>query len=364
MTEKKVLVLTHFPSPYQVEFFNSIARCGRISLTVAYLYTYYPNRAWGMPKLFHAHFLINDDLQQLAELDASMEAADLAVFNYYQHSRTMKLIKRRAASGKAWCFWGERPGVRGFGMVGAFYRRLRFSVLHRSKAPIWGMGKWAVEGYRKEFGEGRLYFNVPYFSDLGRFKSMGKGNGRVGRCRTFLYSGSLIRRKGVDLLAEAFSRLAAEVPEVELKVVGDGDLRADMESQLSSCRDRVQFLGFQDWTQLPSFYLTSDVLCVPSRYDGWNLAVPEGLAAGLPVIGTDRVGAAIELIRHRENGWLIPADDVDALYEAMREAAELSSESLKRCLRAAEASAASYDTSAGVDRFHQAVDETLRQYAV
>jgi glycosyltransferase involved in cell wall biosynthesis len=64
----------------------------------------------------------------------------------------------------------------------------------------------------------------------------------------------------------------------------------------------------------------ADVLCVPSRYDGWGLVVPEGLASGLPVIATDRMGAALEFVENGRNGWLIPAGDGSAV-NAMREAA-------------------------------------------
>jgi glycosyltransferase involved in cell wall biosynthesis len=364
MTKKRVFVLTHFPSPYHVELFNAVAQCDQISLAVVYLYSNFANRSWVLPEFSHEHLLLDDEPRRLGQVERWMERADLAIFNYYRHRDVQRLINQRAVSRRAWCFWGERPGFNRLGPLGAFYRRWKLSALHRSDAPVWGMGRWAVEKYREEMGGNRAYFNVPYFSDLRRFKRSNNGRGSAEGSRTFLYSGSLIHRKGVDLLAEAFSHLAAKSPEVELKIVGDGDLRATMESKLSPWEDRVRFVGFKDWTELPSFYQSSDVLCVPSRYDGWNLAVPEGLAAGLPVIGTDRVGAAIELIRHRENGWLIPADDADALYEAMDEAATLPRESLNKRSRAAETSVANYDTSAGVDRFHQAVHGTLRAYAI
>jgi glycosyltransferase involved in cell wall biosynthesis len=72
---------------------------------------------------------------------------------------------------------------------------------------------------------------------------------------------------------------------------------------------------------LPREYAAADVLCVPSRYDGWGLVVPEGLASGLPVIATDRMGAALEFVRTGTNGWLIPAGDEESLLGAMREAA-------------------------------------------
>ena len=85
--------------------------------------------------------------------------------------------------------------------------------------------------------------------------------------------------------------------------------------------ERVEFVGFKDWKELPAEYAAADVLCVPSRYDGWGLVVPEGLASGLPVIATDRMGAALEFVRDGRNGWLIRRVMRRRCLSAMREAA-------------------------------------------
>ena len=82
---------------------------------------------------------------------------------------------------------------------------------------------------------------------------------------------------------------------------------------LGPVSERVEFTGFKDWDELPELYASADVLCVPSRYDGWGLVVPEGLASGLPVIATDRMGAALEVYSNGVNGWLIPASDESAI---------------------------------------------------
>lgn len=359
MTKKRVLVVTHFPSPYQAEFLNSIARRGLVSLSAAYLHATWPTRSWKMPELSHEHFLLDGRSEKYAEVERLTGSADLVVFTYYQDERVLKLIARRAAGGRAWCFWGERPGFKGLGRLGALYRRWKLAALHGSDAPVWGIGRWAVEQYVREFGKRRLYFNVPYYSDLGRFRRNSTASPREGQ-RTFLFSGSLIRRKGVDLLAHAFGRLAAERSDVNLKIIGEGELRPELEAGLAPWRDRVQFVGFQDWGELPALYQTAGVLCVPSRYDGWNLVVPEGLAAGLPVIGTDRTGAAIELIEPGRNGWLVAANDADALYRAMSEAASLPPGVLRERALAAEASVLNHDVADGVNRFHRAVEGTLR----
>ena len=243
--------------------------------------------------------------------------ADLVVFNYYRHANAEALIAQRAARDKPWCFWGERPGVQQPLWAGRLLRKWKLSKLHASTAPIWGIGKFAVDGYRKEFGSKRAYFNLPYFSDLQRFKISGREEKTE---RTFLFCGSLTKRKGVDLLARGFVRLAQEYSNVRLRLVGDGELRRSLKLTLAPVKERVEFVGFKDWDDLPGEYASADVLCVPSRYDGWGLVVPEGLASGLPVIATDRMGAALEFIETGRNGWLIRADDEQALLCAMREA--------------------------------------------
>ena len=310
----KVLVLTDCPSPYQVELFNEIEAQGKCSLEVAYLRGHDPARQWKSSEIRHASVeLSNGGMSRARE---SARRADLVVFNYYLHANAERLIDERARQGGPWCFWGERPGFHQPQWVGRIVRKWKLAKLHASPVPIWGIGEFGVDGYRKEFGAQRDYFNLPYFSDLKRFDAIEREEKHE---RVFLFSGSLIARKGVDLVASAFVRLAREVPNVRLRIVGDGELRSSLMQKLA--RERVEFVGFRDWHELPREYADADVLCVPSRYDGWGLVVPEGLASGLPVIATDRMGAALEFVRTGRNGWLIPAGDEEALLRAMREAA-------------------------------------------
>ena len=93
----------------------------------------------------------------------------MLVANFYRHPLAAKLIQLRVQTGKPWCFWGERPGYTRWAHLGHWYRRVTLAALHRSRAPIWGIGDSAVDRYSAEFGTARTYFNVPYFSDLERF---------------------------------------------------------------------------------------------------------------------------------------------------------------------------------------------------
>jgi glycosyltransferase involved in cell wall biosynthesis len=176
-----------------------------------------------------------------------------------------------------------------------------------------------------------------------------------------LYSGSLTKRKGVDLLAQAFAELVHQAPQdLRLEVIGDGPLRGFMEDALADVRDQVHFHGFQSWEALPGLYARGDILCAPSRYDGWGMIIPEGLAAGLPVTATDRMGAAIDLITPGRNGWIAEADNLDSLVETISQAREAYSK--RPMAKSARASVASHQLEDGVERFLVACKKTIAQW--
>jgi glycosyltransferase involved in cell wall biosynthesis len=341
-----VFVLTDSPSPYQVELFNEIEAGGECTLEVAYVRNHDPDRRWKSSTVRHA--AIELDRDGISRARESARRADLVVFNYYRHANAERLIDERAMRGTPWCFWGERPGFRQPAWAGRLLRKWKLSKLHASPAPIWGIGKFAVDGYRQEFGNGRAYWNLPYFSDLRRFNNSAEESRSE---RVFLFSGSLISRKGVDLVARAFVRLAREVSNVRLRIVGEGELRKSLVQTLRPVAERMEFAGFKDWDELPGEYSRADVLCVPSRYDGWGLVVSEGLASGLPVIATDRMGAALEFVETERNGWLVAADDEDAVFNAMREAVFLADDELKRLRVGARESISAHTLQNGARRF-------------
>jgi glycosyltransferase involved in cell wall biosynthesis len=106
-----------------------------------------------------------------------------------------------------------------------------------------------------------------------------------------------------------------------LLFVGDGPLREQLESQ---ARDRsgsdVRFLGFRNQSELPALYDLCDVFVLPSHFEPWGLVVNEVMNAGRPVIVSDRVGAAPDLVTPGGNGWVYPAGEIAALGAALREA--------------------------------------------
>lgn len=130
----------------------------------------------------------------------------------------------------------------------------------------------------------------------------------------FVYFGQLDSRKGVDLLIRATAKLKDRP--FMLDIIGDGPARADLSALPRSLGidDKVDFLGTLPSAELQAKLPGYAFAVAPSRFDGWGMAVNESLQAGVPVLASDRVGAA-ELVRYSGAGVVYPADSVEALAE-------------------------------------------------
>lgn len=127
-----------------------------------------------------------------------------------------------------------------------------------------------------------------------------------------LHVGRLIPHKAVDVLIRA-----AAAEDVRLNVVGDGPEQGALGKLASSLGARVTFAGQLEGRELAAAYAAADVFALASRRETWGVVVNEAAAAGLPLVLSDAVGAAGDLLRQGENGLLVPAGDADRLAEAL-----------------------------------------------
>ncbi|HXY80250.1 MAG TPA: glycosyltransferase family 4 protein [Gaiellaceae bacterium] len=130
----------------------------------------------------------------------------------------------------------------------------------------------------------------------------------------------LAPEKGIDTLIEAVA--AADDPRLALVVAGEGPER-DTLSRLAAERGvRASFAGDVPWERIVEVYAACDVFALLSRHEPWGVVVNEAGACGLPLVLSDRVGAAYDLLRNGENGIRVPAGDVPAAAVALRELAD------------------------------------------
>lgn len=129
--------------------------------------------------------------------------------------------------------------------------------------------------------------------------------------------GNLTAIKGHRVLIDAMARLTDTHPTVHLEVVGDGDLRADLERQ---ARDRgvasnVQFHGRVARGRVAEMMRTTDILVLPSLWENLPCVLLEAMSSGLPVVAT-RVGGTAEIV-DTSNGQLVDPDSETALVDGI-----------------------------------------------
>jgi glycosyltransferase involved in cell wall biosynthesis len=132
-----------------------------------------------------------------------------------------------------------------------------------------------------------------------------------------LFSGKFqAKKRPLDLL-HTFKIVREQAP-AALVFVGDGALRAEMERLIAEIPlEDVYLMGFRNQTEITQFYALSDILVLPSDYEPWGLVVNEAMCFGLPVVASDQVGAAADLVREGVNGCLFPVGDITTLAQRL-----------------------------------------------
>jgi glycosyltransferase involved in cell wall biosynthesis len=155
-------------------------------------------------------------------------------------------------------------------------------------------------------------------ADTELFTPPAEGEGEKTGALRFVFSGAAIRRKGFDLLLDAFARVRATEPGVSLRIVGP---RGDASGLLAPRPpDGIEVVGPVGQRELAAEFRRADCLVLPSRNDSYGMVVAEALAAGLPVLVSESVGAKA-LVEPGRNGWIVPVEDTAALAERMLECA-------------------------------------------
>lgn len=126
-----------------------------------------------------------------------------------------------------------------------------------------------------------------------------------------VYVGRLSPEKGCATLCEAFTN----TPGTSLRVIGDGPLRAELESRYAS--ERIRFTGHLPWAQIKEILGTAAFMVLPSEwYENNPLTIIESFALGTPVLGAD-IGGIPELIIPNENGMIFQSGNSASLRTAL-----------------------------------------------
>jgi glycosyltransferase involved in cell wall biosynthesis len=316
----KVAFVTIVPSPYQRDLFAALAAREEIDLSVYYLESAEPDSPWPEKALRPFEKILSGFLIPFGNVRAyvnwplpDLSEADIVVLSSYS-SFTGQMLMRGQLRRQRWLFWGERMRPQ---------KTLKHIVQTQLAAPISkatgvvAIGSAAEHDYRSRFPQLR-HFCIPYHCDLNSFFLIDR-NSDKRQSATFFFCGQMIERKAVDILLLAFDRLIASGVEARLLLVGrEAELPEFMKLVGPATKAKIQYEGFQAPESLSEYFAQADVFVLPSRHDGWGVVVNQALAAGLPIITSEAVGAGLDYVENGVNGVRVQAGSVDALYEAMK----------------------------------------------
>ena len=129
-----------------------------------------------------------------------------------------------------------------------------------------------------------------------------------------LFVGRLAPEKGVEILIRAMLNIVPHYPTVELLIIGDGQLRSELEALTENLgiAKHIRFLGAMPNQELPHYYHTASLVALPSLSEGFGLVVAEAFACARPVVASN-LPALQDIVREGINGMMFSPGDENAL---------------------------------------------------
>jgi glycosyltransferase involved in cell wall biosynthesis len=301
----RVTVVSPEPTPYRAPLFDRIAARGEIELTVVYAARTVAGRTWSVDLHHPAVFLSGVRAPLVGRVLRHDYPVTPGIVRALHATRPEVIVVSgwsmfASQAAMAWSRARRVPYVllvesHDLGPRAGWRRRVKGAVvppLVRGAASVLVVGTAARDSV---VARGASPERVRVFAntvDVERWRERadrlprGEHDGVV-----VLSVGRAVPEKGFDVLEAACAQAG-----VQLETVVGG-------------------LGEE---QLARRYLDADVFALLSRQETWGVVVNEAAASGLPLVLSDRVGAAYDLLRDGENGFLVPADDVEAAAEALR----------------------------------------------
>jgi glycosyltransferase involved in cell wall biosynthesis len=330
----RVLVVSEIPTPYRLPFFRRLAARPELDLTILFCAASQPDRPWelelegvphevlsGVPLTFRTRrntfvYEINPGILRRVrrrEVDALVvggyavfaEQAAIALARaqripYLVHSESQFLTQRRSV------VRAVKKGVLPLVIGGAA------AGLAAGSAAARYLAHYGLDPARIRIVPNTI--DVPEYAHLA---DEARRNAAEVRARLdvperyHLFVGRLVEAKGLDDLLAA-RRLR---PFPELVVAGTGPLEKRLRAEPG-----VRVLGFQPRERLIELYALAELTAVPSRFEPWGVVINEALACGSPVVASDAVGAAVDLVRDGRDGRVFAAGDTAALADALASA--------------------------------------------
>lgn len=315
----KILLVTSIVSPFQIEFAYEINKANPFDYYVAFTIPYSSRRGkhWAVDvQDEYAKYIIIANKEIDTKAQSSWVAQTITKINpqivisgFYKGHIYKQIVKTTKSIGSKLSFWCEPPNLLYPKLVVEIYQRVILKRNLRSAQFILGIGDRAVKIY-KEIFTGDVYL-IPYAQDLSAHFAIHKNSTFYNDSVTFLFSGQLVKRHNVRLIAKALVRLHKHYPnKFRFVIAGYGPEEQVFWKIISEEPDLKKNIiydrEYKTWEDRVRPFSYSDVLVYPSKHSGWGLVVPEAMASGMVVISTPYVEAARYYINRRSGIFIEP----------------------------------------------------------
>jgi glycosyltransferase involved in cell wall biosynthesis len=298
-----VTVVSPEPTPYRAPLFDRIARRDDIALTVVYAAQTVAARDWSVELDHPAVFLHGVRVPGAERLLRHDYPLTIGVLRALRDTAPEVVVVSgwstfASQAAIAWCWARHVPYVlhvesHDLGPRPRWRRAVKDAVatpVIRGAASVLAVGSAARESVvARGASRVRVFANT---IDVERWIARSRALPPHAHDETIVLSvGRDVPEKGFDVLADACRQAGVSL---------------------------VTITGGLGEEQLAQRYVDSDVFALLSRHETWGVVVNEAAASGLPLVLSDRVGAAHDLLRNGENGFLVPADDAEAAAAALR----------------------------------------------
>ena len=317
---KRAVFITNIPSPYRVDFFVYLQKnYPQYEFHIIFSGAGMENRKWSveMGELSGYVFLKSKTLIIRKRFD------DRYVFLPVGVERTLRELKPDVVFAMEynptilravhWCrkrripfiSWtdGTLHAERNFGKVQRLARRY---VIPRAAAFV--ASSTASKQAQIAYGADEKKCFLSYLTvDIEKYLRRKDNYGR----KQLIYVGSLIQRKGLDLLLAALARTDGDI---RLVIVGEGQEKELLLKQAKELGilERIDFKGYVEGEALRALYAGSDVFILPTREDCFGLVILEAMCASLPVLSSKYADGAFDLVEEGENGYIVDPEDTAA----------------------------------------------------
>lgn len=330
MRSRKVVFITNIPSPYRVDMFYYIqTHIKELDFSVIYTSTGDANRHWSVEqdKVRNSYFLKSKVINIKNDIDirsVHIPSKIAPVLNKIKPEVVIAMEYNPAAlKSLVWCKLHKVPFIhltdgtlyseRNIGKVQKCARRIickyadafiASSTKSKEKLMAWGVDE-------KEIFVSLLTVDITKFLDMVKKPIPGR----------ILYVGSMVKRKGLDLLIDALSYVEKEY---ELRIVGNGtEMEYEHLRKLATEKgvdQNIVWCGFKEGEDLIDEYRHAQIFVLPTREDCYGLVILEAMCSGLPIVTSKYADGSYDIVQDGINGYIVDPYDKKDLGSAINKA--------------------------------------------